>query len=118
LRQAKLEIPKNDTFADMRQKIRQIEISAEQRKQNESDFERYNSDADFVDVYLSQTTGGLKARHKRHKRNTKGDIKFGLNHLKSKMNAKTRFLKLEVLAYSLTRSEIDKMAKLLNVWML
>ena len=61
----------------MEQKIRQIEISAEQRKQNESDFERYNSDADFVDVYLSQTTGGLKARHKRHKR-TKGDTHFGL----------------------------------------
>ena len=62
----------------MRQGFRQIELTIEQRKQNESDFERYNSDADFVDVYLEPTTGGLKARHKRHKRNTKGDTKFGL----------------------------------------
>lgn len=63
--------------ADMKQGIRQIEISAEQRKQNESDYVQYDNDSDFVDVYFNPTTGGLKARHRKHKR-TKGKEHFGL----------------------------------------
>lgn len=61
----------------MKQGIRQIEISVEQRKQNESDYVQYDNDSDFVDVYLDPTTGGLKARHRKHKR-TKGKEHFGL----------------------------------------
>ena len=62
----------------MKQKGQQLGTSEEQRKQNAADYERYNADPDYIDVYLNSTTGGLKARHKDHKRNTKGEVKFGL----------------------------------------
>lgn len=69
-------MPKNDTFGKMEQII--VEISANQREQNQTDFEKYSNDPNYVDVKLDLVTGGLKARHIKHKRNKKGDIKFGL----------------------------------------
>lgn len=69
---------KNDIFANMKQKGQQLGTSEEQRKQNKADYERYDADPDYVDVYLDTVTYGLKARHNRHRRNPKGKKHFGL----------------------------------------
>ena len=55
-----------------------MEISANQREQNETDFKKYDKDPNFVDVKLDPVTGGLKARHKGHHRDPKGIEHFGL----------------------------------------
>ena len=69
---------KNDIFANMKQKGQQLGTSEEQRKQNKADYERYDADPDYVDVYLDTVTYGLKARHHKHRRNPKGKKHFGL----------------------------------------
>ena len=69
-------MPKNDTFGNMEQII--VEISANQREQNQTDFEKYSNDPNYVDVKFDLATGGLKARHKGHHRDPKGVEHFGL----------------------------------------
>ena len=59
------------------QKIEKAE-NYKQWEQNKADYKKYNADPDYRDVDFNEKTGGLKARHKDHNKNKKGNKIDGL----------------------------------------
>ena len=47
-------------------------------EERRKEYEQYKNDPDYLDVVFNEETGGLKARHRGHKRNSRGDRLFGL----------------------------------------